>query len=151
MSKVPIGDQDYFAPPKYDYGRYVECPPLPGCVPYNSQDEIKELKKRIEELEEKLEKAVQSAVYAACAFDTFPVFMPRPDVSVTPSGSVSFDWQYNKDKILSVIVSSEGNLGISSLIGGSSKVHEEQFDMESISPEIYNTMLQWKSYPSSNP
>lgn len=53
MRNTPIGDPVGPAP-SYTYGRYEKISPLQGCTPVNPQKEIAELKKRIEELEEKL-------------------------------------------------------------------------------------------------
>jgi hypothetical protein len=73
----------------------------------------------------------EALVYATRIANMLPVTEPPPEVSVDPDGEVSFDWQRDSKRTLSVSVGREGKVRYASIMGES-----EAFGVEPWRDEI---------------
>lgn len=62
--------------------------------------------------------------------ESLPLGTPLPDVSAEPDGHITFEWYASPRRVLSVSVSSQGDLHYSALIGHSKNYGTELFSGE---------------------
>lgn len=75
--------------------------------------------------------------------EKLPAALPVPEISVTPKGSISFDWDENSDCQFSVLIQDQNRIGFSYYIAGDRLHGSASFSNEKLSDELLAAAKKW--------
>lgn len=74
-----------------------------------------------------------------------PAFLPEPEVSITPSGSISFDWYKGAACLFSVMVPRAGGVSFAALFSGDRLNGAMNFVADRLPQEITSAAERWNA------